>query len=244
MLLRNCEVGRAIIYGLYNEQNEINTMQSILQPRMQVFDLGANQGLFTIVAALSVGPEGKVYAFEPVPSQYRYLTINCQLNRFRNVVLEQMAVSNKIGVTQFFEVAAEQACYSSMRRPAHDIKAAVKETTVRTTDLCSYIRENRIATIDFIKIDIEGGERDVIESASPILVSSSAPIILMEINDLRTSSWGYGAAGILKRFQEWNYFLFKPTDSGLVPHEIQKTYPFNNILLVPKNRMSLVRGLM
>jgi len=242
MLLRNCEFGRSLIYGLYNEQNEINNMRSILRPGMTVFDIGAHQGLFTIVAALAIGKAGKVYAFEPVPSQYRLLRLNCQINRLKNVVPKCLAVSNKVGTAQFFEVAKEQANYSSMKPPASDIKASVRHTFIRTTDLCSYMAQCGIDTVDFIKIDVEGGERDVIEGGHTLWNSPSAPIILLEVNDIRTRAWGYRAASLLTPFQMRGYHMFRPTSQGLAPHEIQENYSFTNVLLVPENRVFLIES--
>lgn len=243
MLLGTCEIARGILYGTYNEQNEINIMKGLLKPGMTVFDLGAYQGLFTIVAAKTVGDEGRVYAFEPVPNQYRILEMNCRLNRLGNVITECMAVSGQKGVTKFFEVDSEQACYSGFRKPAKDVRTSVKEIFVRMTDLDSYLVERGINKVDFIKIDVEGGERDVIEGTLSLWSSAFPPIVLMEVNDKRTGCWDYNASDLLKRFRDWEYCFLQPTNQGLIYHEIQERYNFTNILLVPKNRMDEVRHL-
>ena len=240
MLLKNCEFGRSLIYGLYNEQDEINTMQIILGPGMRVFDIGANQGIFTIIASRRVGPLGRVYAFEPVPSQYQMLKLNCRLNGLKNVVTESLAVSDRVGTAEFFEVGQDQANYSSLKPPASDVKTPFYQTIVKTVDLLFYMSEKGIDCVDFIKIDVEGGERDVIAGGESLWRSESAPIVLMEINDLRTERWGYRATEILRYFEKLGYRAFKPTKGGVTLHKIQDYYSFTNLLLVPAAREYLL----
>jgi len=240
MLLENCEFGRSLIYGLYNEQDEINTMQFILRPGMTMFDIGANQGIFTIVASRRVGPLGRVYAFEPVPSQYQMLKLNCRLNGLKNVVTEALALSDRVGNAEFFEVEQDQANYSSLKPPASDVKTPFYQTIVKTVDLLFYMREKGINCVDFIKIDVEGGERDVIMGGESLWCSESAPIVLMEINDLRTGKWGYRAIELLRYFERWGYKIFRPTNGAIKVHKIQEYYSFTNLLLVPAAREYLL----
>src|SRR5258707_6646816 len=72
-----------------------------IQPGMVVFDLGANVGFYTLVAAVRTGERGRVYAFEPVPRNLGFLRRHLGHNRVRNVEIVEAAVSNASGVAAF-----------------------------------------------------------------------------------------------------------------------------------------------
>jgi hypothetical protein len=62
-----------------------------------VVDLGAHVGYYTLLAARRVGPEGRVFAFEPNPDNFRLLVKNIESNLYSNVIPVQKAVSNGRG---------------------------------------------------------------------------------------------------------------------------------------------------
>ncbi len=67
-----------------------------------VLDLGANIGYFTLIAAKCVGANGKVYAFEPDPTNFSFLKKSVEINNYKNVICEQKAVSNENGKVKLF----------------------------------------------------------------------------------------------------------------------------------------------
>jgi len=68
---------------------------------MNVFDLGANFGWFTLVLSKTVGSSGRVYSFEADPSLVNILKENVKLNNFSNISILSFAVSNKNCVSKF-----------------------------------------------------------------------------------------------------------------------------------------------
>jgi Met-10+ like-protein len=68
-----------------------------------VFDLGAHVGFYTLLAAVLVGPRGKVYAFEPMPDNIYFLKEHLRLNRITNLTVIDRAVSDSSGVATFVE---------------------------------------------------------------------------------------------------------------------------------------------
>ncbi len=130
-----------------------------IQPGMVVFDLGANVGFYTLVAAVRTGERGRVYAFEPVPRNLGFLRRHLGHNRVRNVEIVEAAVSNASGVAAF-----EDFGDPSMGRigPAGHLQ-------IRTVTLDEMVLDLGLPTPDVIKIDIEGGERDALEGARRIL---------------------------------------------------------------------------
>jgi len=124
-----------------------------------VFDLGGYHGLYSIFASSVVGPNGKIYCFEPDKDNLEILNKNIKDNNLKNIIVEPFAISNKTGETQFFKRGHGSRIVSS------DFKTNTKNAiiTIRTIRLSDYIRNNKIQKIDFIKADIEGAEIEFVE---------------------------------------------------------------------------------
>jgi len=117
------------------------------------YDVGANVGFYSLLAARRVSP-GKVYAFEPLPSNVRYLRRHLELNETSNVEVLDLAISDQVGAA-FFE---ETAC-RLMGRLAQE-----GDLGVRTATLDSL--QERISPPSVIKMDIEGAELPALRGAS------------------------------------------------------------------------------
>jgi len=85
-----------------HEDYEFSLMDNILQEGMTAIDIGANIGYYTLHIAKCVGPQGKVYAFEPDPENHRLLVKNIEANHYRNIIAIQKAVSKENGKTDLF----------------------------------------------------------------------------------------------------------------------------------------------
>jgi FkbM family methyltransferase len=144
--------------GRSYEQGQWRFAARFLEPGMTFFDIGANQGFYTILAAKRVGPTGRVFAFDPAPTEFSKLRWNLLLNRCRSVVREPQALGSHEGFTQFHLCLDHQGPMSSIRPPAADATARKKTITVPITTLDTYVHRNEISSIDLIKLDVEGGE--------------------------------------------------------------------------------------
>jgi FkbM family methyltransferase len=129
-----------------------------------VYDLGANVGFYTLLAAKLAGPTGHVVAFEPVPRNLGYLRRHLALNECENVTVVPAAVSDRSGTSRFRD------------GPEHTVGS------LTTSD--GY--EVNVVTLDafdgplprIIKIDVEGAEGDVLRGASRVL-REARPIVLL-----------------------------------------------------------------
>ncbi len=97
---RNPAIALYDIGGYENVETQL--FESHIKEGDVVLDLGANIGYFTLIAAKCVGANGKVYAFEPDPTNFSFLKRSVEINNYKNVVCEQKAVSNKNGVVKLF----------------------------------------------------------------------------------------------------------------------------------------------
>jgi FkbM family methyltransferase len=155
-------------------------------------DIGANIGYFTAVLSLKTGPGGRVYAFEPVPVTLEHLKLTIRANGFGNVTLMEGALgeeSKQVTITYSPEVLGN----ASLRDRKHSPNARRSEVTMRTLDSlyeCGLIRK-----CDFIKMDVEGYELNVLRGGMRYL-RDSCPDILFEYNPGITEG-GIAGLGLL-----------------------------------------------
>jgi FkbM family methyltransferase len=124
-----------------------NRMVKELSNGAVFYDVGANVGFYTLLAAVLIG-RGHVYAFEPVKANLVYLRRHLSLNHLENVSILECAVSDATGTASF---AVEET-----RAMGHLDAGGGVEVQMVTLD--ALLREGRIAPPDCIKMDIEGAE--------------------------------------------------------------------------------------
>src|ERR1700724_4253990 len=80
------------------EPFEMDLLLSLLNEGDIAVDIGANIGVYTLNMAQRIGAMGKVYAFEPEPTNFELLTKNVRENNLTNVICPELALSNKAGL--------------------------------------------------------------------------------------------------------------------------------------------------
>ena len=242
LLLGQDEFSQTIFWGTHQEQDELNVVTNLLRPGMVFFDLGANQGLYSISAGHKVRKEGRVYAFEPVPSEYRKLQANIRLNLATNIIAEHLAIGRYDDTTQMYACEPSKAMYSSLVRPAVSSEVKVQCISVRSISLDTYTFQNRIDQIDILKMDVEGAERDVLEGGRQVF-TQQRPIVLCEFSDRRTEPWGYRAREIADILMKYGYRWFEPISNGVRSHVVKDYYDYDDLIAVPEEKLSMIAHL-
>jgi len=129
---------------------------NIVEPKLGdiVFDIGAYVGDTALWFSKAVGPQGKVYAFEPEPGNFEKLKANLERNNVTNVIPLQLALSENEG-----EMQVASAGGSSIMTQART------GTSVKVTTIDKFVGANKLPRVDFIKMDVEGHELKVLEGA-------------------------------------------------------------------------------
>lgn len=150
-----------------------------------VVDVGAHIGKYTIVASKMVGSKGKVIAIEAHPANYDVLKKNIALNKLNNVIALNFAVHSKEGMVKLYEPGQEEG-FTIYNTIMTDRKTSNKQNyvEVHAKTLDSIFLENAIKEVNWIKIDVEGAEFDVLSGARNILSNSKDLSILIEIHNL------------------------------------------------------------
>lgn len=214
---------------------ELRLLWKLLKPGMVFVDIGAYHGIYSLVAAKRMGDGGHVVAFEPSPVARRRLELHLRWNGIRSVKVESYAVSAGASDSTFFQVVSGDTTRNGLRPPSStDVVAPVP---VRTLSLDEYVVEAGLPRIDVIKLDVEGGELDVLRGAERVL-REFRPIFICEVLDPAAQAWGYRAGQTVAALQsfDFDWFEFLP-DGSLAPHQIRDCYPeVRNYLAVPREK--------
>jgi FkbM family methyltransferase len=235
-LPRNDYLTELLVAGTF-ETNEVAFVRSILQPGMTVLDLGAHHGLYTLLASKRVAPGGKVFAFEPSPRERRALRQHVLLNLCRNVTIQGLALGSENTRANLFVVEGSQTGCNSLRPP--DVFCVTSPVRVRVIRLDDWLDSQRIDQVDFIKLDVEGAELDVLKGAERLLNRRPRPVILAEVQDVRTIPWGYRANEVLLHLHDRGYKWFSVLVHGTVKELDLSARNFEgNFIACPQERES------
>lgn len=154
------------------ELEKRKAFERIITPGSVVYDIGANVGYFSLLAAVLVKPEGHVVAFEPLPRNIRYLRKHIELNKLTNITVIEGAVSDHAGEA-FFDLGASTAM-------GHI--ADVGALSVRLVSLDQMLADRKIQPPNYMKIDVEGAEYDVLCGARRLL-TVHRPLLFLDTHN-------------------------------------------------------------
>jgi FkbM family methyltransferase len=149
-----------------------------LRPGMTFYDVGANIGFFSLMAARLVGPEGHVVSFEADPEIAGRLRENLVRNQFTNAHVEQNAVWSEPATVAFERVDPNTSPDRGLGHVSMD-GSAPGTITVEAISLDQYAASH--PPPDFLKCDVEGAEVAVFQGAAQ-LFSGKRPILLVEMH--------------------------------------------------------------
>lgn len=121
-----------------------------------VVDAGANIGIFSLLAAQKVGPEGRVISFEPITEAAELLQKNIDANKLANTRVAPYALGSAKKKVQF---SIDEGLLGS----SSVFEKGAKTVEVEQVTLDEYVAEHHIPKVDFIKADIEGMERFLLQ---------------------------------------------------------------------------------
>jgi FkbM family methyltransferase len=208
---RNDNLGDTLTFDGF-EPAERAFVQRFLQPGMTVLDIGAHHGYYTLLASKLVGSAGRVIAFEPSPREQKALRLNLILNRCGNVSVQRVALGREETETTLYVAGGRQTGCNSLRPPA--IPDEASPVRVHVTRLDDWLDRQKIAQVDFVKVDVEGAELEVLKGAERLFDRKPRPVILAEVQDVRTRPWGYRAKEILFHLHEKGYKWFSLGPEG------------------------------
>ena len=167
--------------------DEQETLASLLTPGGVFFDIGANIGVYAILAGSRVGKTGHVYAFEPFPESAQAIRRNGELNKLANITVVEKAVSNTVGTVTF----GMGPSAASNRIVRSDEEAEKKQSiTVPVTTVDDFVGDDPTKLPTAMILDVEQAEIDVLRGAIKT-IQKARPAIIVEVHWMGTDFTDY-----------------------------------------------------
>ncbi len=167
--------GRGIYVWRDEIEPEYKHFTKFLAPESVMIDVGANTGIYSIKAAQHLAGTGTVLALEPFPDVLAVLFKSAQANRFSNLRIRNLCAGERTETSMFWMNSEKPHEFSLVK---HDASAqALSSLVVALDDLFAW---EKLTRFDFLKIDAEGAENQVLQGAAKIL-AHYRPIIQAEI---------------------------------------------------------------
>ncbi len=199
-------------------------------------DVGANRGEYSAML-IRLFPFAKIYSFEPVDSSFCELKRN--LSPFNNIEVIKKGLSSKEGRFDIYHGKNEKASpHSSMYlevEKRHNKKEIMSEK-IEVTTIDLFCKNRKLKKINFLKIDVEGHEYDVLLGAKEMIKNKRIEVIQFEFNEMAAVSkhFLYEFHDLLKE-----YFFYRILTRGVVKIDIRDSltseiFSFQNILAIKK----------
>lgn len=189
------EIAEFLAFPWLFEKTEVGLVAAFLKPGMRVIDVGANIGLYSILARKRVGELGVVWAFEPSDESVGRLRRNLALNGCGDVSVFPIGLGAEADATMYLgsdagygdayrylrpTPAATSAGSSASTKVAESAASPGRDEVVTVTTLDRWADEHGVDGADFLKVDIEGGEYRMLLGACEFLARCEKIVIMVE----------------------------------------------------------------
>lgn len=190
------------------EPSTIRCYRSLVRQGDVVIDVGANIGAHTLPLALIVGENGKVIAFEPTDFAFAKLQRNLELNptlRSRVTSIQAMLVGD-ISHEKPSSIPSSWSLEKQSSSPMHPIHFGTYQSLLGASiiTLDEWATQNTLVRLDFVKIDVDGYEIDVVEGGTKTL-SKHSPVIMMEFAPYLFEERGRSFSELLRILERLRY---------------------------------------
>ncbi len=194
------------------EPHETAVVVKHLRRGMTVVDIGAHIGYYSLLMSRLIGDSGRVHSFEPSTSTRALLNQNVRINNAGNVTVYPYAITDHNHLARMYTDRASPASNSLWGKPRAD--SFIVEAHTLDTILGDL-------KIDFIKMDIEGGEAKALRGMARIINNSPKLMMLTEIYPCGLVRAGSSLEGYVEQLLRY-FALFEVTSGGLVPTDLSK----------------------
>lgn len=193
------------VVSAVGEQGHLDSITAFLTASDVFWDIGANIGMFTCVAA-AAHPQAEVHAFEPEPETAARIRENLSRNNLINARVHEVALSDTHGMFDFV-VAGElgSGTNSLVSGHARSPESAQRHVTVRVCPALDYARENNLRTPTVIKCDVEGAEAAVIRGILPWIESRALRRLDVEFHISTLAKQGESAGALERMITDRSY---------------------------------------
>lgn len=190
-----------------------------LQPHFTILDIGGNIGL-TCLEFAKKAPHGRVISFEPSVSNFKRLQENIALNSFDNISLVNVGIGDAAGQFNLYNVVSSNP---GMKRILNlESNENFESESIIIDTLENQLGKLNINEVHAIKIDVEGFEFKVLQSAAFILAKYK-PILYIELDDSNLKDQNSSAGQLVNYLNNLKYKVYK-ADNPNTPVSIHLDY--------------------
>jgi FkbM family methyltransferase len=213
------------------EKSELLFLRALLRPGDIFIDIGANIGLYTLIAAQRVGEEGHIHAFEPSAKPYQRLLENVMLNRLTNVTCHRLGLSDTRDTLRMTVSLDGYDAWNSFGKPVAG--RCFGEEMVECICVDDFLeKESLIRRVTLMKLDVEGWESRVLSGGRKALFLEDAPILLVEFTEQASQASGSSCSKTYDLLEELGYemFTYDAECRRLIPDPRRERYPYLNLI--------------
>jgi FkbM family methyltransferase len=218
--------------------DESRLIQALFGPGRVFTDVGANLGIFSLLAAWQGGETSQVHAFEPQPRPASAIRESVRVNRFSNLAVHQAVVSDKDDESVHFFLPRIGSGVASLSRRYTSSRGNAEEILCRSLSRDAFFSSRPPGNVDLIKIDVEGHEALVLAGAVNT-IRQFQPIIWFEINPFALKTAGLTQIGAFRILEDCGYADFYELGalmSGYVRRVAPEFDHLVNVIAVPPGR--------
>jgi len=180
-----------------------------------VLDLGAHIGYWTCLLAELVGDKGHVFAFEPEPHNFQILQKNVEMNNYKNVTLEQKAISNKTGKISLYisNVSTDHRIY--------DFPGNQNSIEVDVVRLDDYFKDKEVS-INYLKSNLQGADFAAIQGMQLLLKRSKNLKMIVEYHPDTLQEFGFNPSEFIETLVNEGFRLYDVGRCEIKPIEPSK----------------------
>lgn len=196
------------LYGVH-ESNSTREVKRLVKPGMKILEVGANIGYYAILETKLAGKDGFLYAFEPSPFNVDLLERNLALNGIKNCEVHGKAAGAENMNTKFF-VAKKSNLSSFIQRDGMDMADMAHEGKIIDVDVVRLDDFFSDKDIDFIRMDVEGYEREILKGAEKLLTRENPPKnFFIEVHSELLHKKNSSAKEIIDYLRQYGYEVIK-----------------------------------
>ncbi|MGI0026215.1 MAG: FkbM family methyltransferase [Nitrosopumilaceae archaeon] len=205
-------------------------VKKLVKPGMNVINIGANIGYFTLLIARQVGPKGSVISFEPGITTANFLQQNVDANGYKNVKVHVKAVSNKTGKSDLWVGGSSTHSFvSELRTQSYP---QLKKTQIETVTIDDFLGSD--TKIDFVMMDAEGSEKYIFEGMKKTIEQNPDLEIITEYNPFTFKLAETSPESFLDLIKEMGFFIYVIDDKDskvkrMGKNDIIKNFPIPNL---------------
>ena len=191
------------IHG-YQKELEFAMTHSLIRNGDVILDIGANMGLWSMIPAAIHGSKIKIHAFEPVPELFHKLVENIKENKIESCYITyNIALSETDGELIFNR--DNNNCGMGYISSVAD--TSFDQIKIQSKVLSDIRKNHRIDKVDFVKIDVEGAELQVLRGDKNLFMNDHAPLLTIEVIDENQKRFGHSANELIQQLIDWGYKL-------------------------------------